>query len=200
MPAGVVGVLPMSCASDGPLCVPEPAFAKRLCDGAYPDVGLVLLAKDAPFTRMYVAGDVEAWNADGGRSARTRLRFDEEVLVLRKRTPPAGGVVVGTGGGFLVMRWDGTCYTLEEAEVTGRKPPAVKHAPIPWRYLAERTRTALLESPKVMTAYQRRGKECKGAVSGEVTKPCEQADGALSAAIVAEVRGGLRVPTPERLP
>ncbi len=190
----------MSCASDGALCTPEPRFAKRLCDGSYPDVGLILLAKDAPFTRMFVASDIDAWNADGGRSARTRLRFDEEVLVLRKRTPPAGGIVVGAGGGFLVMRWDGTCYTLEDAEVTARRPPAAKHAPIPWRYLAERTRTALLESPKILTAYQRRGKECKGATSGEVTRSCESADAALSAAIVAEVRGGLRVPTPERLP
>ena len=197
----VTGVLPMSCASgDGGVCLPEPAFAKRLCEGSYPDVALVLLAKDAPFTRMYMTGDVDAWNADGGKSARTRLRFDEEVLALRKRAAPTGGIVVGSGGGFLVMRWDGNCYTLEDSELTARRPPAVKHAPIAWRYLGERTREALLQSAKVAAAYQRRGKECKGAVSGEVTKACEQADVALSASIVSEVRAGLSVPTPARLP
>ena len=46
----------------------------------------------------------------------------------------------------------------------------------------------------------KRGKECKGAVSGEVTKACETADNGLSSAVVAEIRGGLAIPTPEHLP
>ena len=45
-----------------------------------------------------------------------------------------------------------------------------------------------------------RRKECKGAVSGEVTKACETADNGLSSAVVAEIRGGLAIPTPEHLP
>jgi hypothetical protein len=98
------------------------------------------------------------------------------------------------------MRWDGNCYTLEDAELTTKKPPAPKHAPIPWRLYAEPTKTALLKSPKVLAAYQRRGKECKGAISGEVTRACEQADTALSTAVVAEIRGGMIIPPPERLP
>jgi hypothetical protein len=52
----------------------------------------------------------------------------------------------------------------------------------------------------VLAAYKRRGKECKGASSGEVTKGCEQADVALSAAVVGEVRGGKTIPLPEKLP
>ena len=107
------------------MCVPDLAFVKRMCNGSFPDVALVLMAKDAPFTRMYMKGDVDGWNADGGASARARLRFDEEMLVLRRRTPPAGGIVVGSGGaGYLVMRWDGNCYTLEDAELTTKKPAA----------------------------------------------------------------------------
>jgi hypothetical protein len=191
----------MSCASNAGVCVPEAAFVKRLCDGSFPDVGLVLMSKDAPFTRMYLKGDVDGWNADGGASARARLRFDEEVLVLKRRQPPANGVVVGNGGaGFLVMRWDGTCYTLEEAELTSKRPAAPKHAPIPWRFYGERTKQALLEDPRILAAYQRRGKECKGAMTGEVSRACEQADSALSAAVVGEVRAGLSVPTPEKIP
>jgi hypothetical protein len=123
------------------------------------------------------------------------------MLVLRRRTPPANGIVVGSGGaGYLVMRWDGNCYTLEDAELTAKKPPSPRHASIPWRLLSDRTKTSLLESPKILAAYQRRGKECKGAISGEVTKACEQADAALSAAVVNEIRGGLSVPPPEHLP
>jgi hypothetical protein len=181
--------------------VPDSAFVKRMCNGSFPDVALLLMGKDTAFVRMFMKADVDGWNADGGASARARLRFDEEMLVLRRRTPPANGIVVGSGGaGYLVMRWDGNCYTLEDPELTTKKPPAPRHASIPWRLFSERTKDALLKSPKVLAAYQRRGKECKGALSGEVTRACEQADTALSAVIVAEVRGGLVIPTPEHLP
>ena len=195
--------VPSACASaDSPVCVPDFAFVKRMCNGSFPDVALLLMAKDTPFTRMFMKGDVDGWNADGGASARARLRFDEEMLVLRRRSPPAGGIVVGSGGaGYLVMRWDGNCYTLEDTELTTKKPAGVaKHASLPWRLYAEKTKAALLGKPKVLGAYQKRGKECKGVVSGEVSKACEQADAALSAAVVAEIRGGATIPTPEHLP
>jgi hypothetical protein len=200
--APAVAGIPTKCASpDAPLCTPDSAFVKRMCNGSFPDVALVLLGKDTPFVRMYMKGDVEGWNADGGASARAKLRFDEELLVLRRRSPPANGIVVGSGGaGYLAMRWDGNCYTLEDNELTTKKPSAPKVAPIPWRLYSEGTKNALLASPKILAAYQRRGKECKGATSGEVTRACETADTALSTTIVAEIRGGLAIPTPEHLP
>lgn len=146
-------------------------------------------------------GDVDGWNADGGGSARARLRFEEEMLVLKRRSPPANGIVMGSGGaGYLVMRWDGNCYTLEDGELTTKRPAGPKTPPIPWRLLAESTKDALLKSPKILAAYQRRGKECKGAISGQVTLACEKADTAVSEAIVAEIRGGLVLPAPARLP
>lgn len=190
----------MSCAKDDAICVPDASFVKRLCDGSFPDVALVLLSKEAPFTRMYLRGDLDGWNAEGGASARARLSLDEEVLVLRRRAAPKNGIVVGAGGGYLVMRWDGNCYTVDDGEVTAKRPPTPKHAPLAWRFYDERTKDALLQSPKVLAAYQRRGKECKGATSGEVSRACEQADAALSAAVVAEVRSGTSVPTPSKLP
>lgn len=200
--APAVHGVPRTCAVAGaPVCVPDAAFVRRMCNGSFPDVALLLMAKGAPFTRMYMLGDVDGWNADGGASARARLRFAEEMLVLRRRTPPSNGIVVGSGGaGYLVMRWDGNCYTLEDTELTTRRPASPRHAPMPWRFYAEPTKDALLKSPKILAAYQRRGKECKGAVSGVVSRACERADTALSEAIVAEVRGGLELPTPEHLP
>jgi hypothetical protein len=200
-PPAAAGV-PTKCASpEAAVCAPDGAFVKRMCNGSFPDVALVLMAKDTPFVRMYMTGDVDGWNADGGANARARLRFDEEMLVLRRRTPPANSIVVGSGGGgYLVMRWDGNCYTLEDQELTTKKPPTPKYAPIPWRLFAEPTKNALLESPKVLAAYQKRGKECKGASSGDVSRACETADAALSSAIVAEIRGGLAIPTPDRVP
>ena len=198
--------VPTRCASpEAAICVPDSAFVKRMCNGAFPDVALVLMGKDTPFVRVFMKGDVDGWNADGGASARARLRFDEEVLVVRRRTAPRAhdGIVVGSGGGgYLVMRWDGNCYTLEDGDVTTKRPPSPKVPPIPWRRLEDRTKDALRKSPggRVLAAYQKRGKECKGALSGEVTRACEQADTALSNAVIAEIRGGLTLPVPEHLP
>lgn len=193
--------VPTTCVRPGEEpCVPDASFAKRLCDGAFPDVALHLFAKEAPFSRVYLRGDLDGWNADGGASARARLFLDEEVVVLRRRSAPKNGIVVGAGGGYLVTRWDGNCYTLEDGEVSTKAPRAPRHAPVPWRFLEEATRNALLARPKVLAAFQKRGKECKGAVSGDVSKACEQADAALSAAVVAEVRAGIALPTPARLP
>lgn len=200
-PAAASTGVPLSCASqDGNVCLPDAGFVKRVCNGSYPDVALLLFSKDTPFTRVYLRSDIDGWNAEGGASARAKLFYDEEVLALRRREAPKNGIVVGAGGGWLVMRWDGNCYTVEDSEVSTKKPPSPKHALMPYRFYGERTKTALLESEKVLAAYKRRGKECKGATSGDVTKPCEQADVALSAAIVAEIRGGKTIPLPEKLP
>jgi hypothetical protein len=193
--------VPTECATNDGVCVPDAEYVKKLCSGNYPDVALMLMAKGSPFTRMYMRSDVDGWNADGGSSTRAKLAFDEEVLVLRKRAASTKGIVVGSGGGgYLVMRWDGNCYTLEDGEVTARKPPAAKNGPIPWRFYSERTRDALMKSAKVSSAVERRGKECKGATRGDVSKACEQADSALSSAVVAEIRSGVAIPEPERRP
>jgi hypothetical protein len=190
--------IPTECAGPDP-CVPDAGFVKKLCSGSYPDVALVLLGK-TPFARMFLRTDVDGWNADGGTSTRARLHLDEEVLVLKRRAAAPNGIVVGAGASFLVMRWDGNCYTLEEGELTTKRPPAVKYGPIPWRFYSERTKDALLKSPKVLSAFQKRGKECQGASTGEVSRACEVADTALSGAVVGEVRGGLELPTPDHRP
>ena len=180
-------------------CVPEADFVKRMCNGMFPDVALILFAKGSPFTRGYLKGDVDGWNADGA-SARAKLLFDEEVLVLRKRDSGKGGMQVSGSGGYQVMRWDGYCYTLEEGSLATRAPAKPKTSAIPWRFMENSTKDALLADAGVKTAYEKRGKECKGAVSGDVTAACQKADEALSAAIVKAVRDGISVPTPGKLP
>ncbi|HEY2369088.1 MAG TPA: hypothetical protein VGH87_21980 [Polyangiaceae bacterium] len=192
-------MIPGGCASNDP-CVPDAVFVRRLCNGSFPDVALLLMSKTMPFAHAYLRGDVDGWNAEGGASARAKLKFDEEVLLLKKRSGNTGGIQVSGTGGYLVMRWDGNCYTLADDEVTSRKPPAAKFAPIQWRYLADATKNGLLDNEQVKSAYDRRGKECKGAVSGDVTLSCQKADEALSASVVSAVRAGASVPTPERIP
>lgn len=185
---------------DSGLCLPDPAFVARLCDGSFPDAALVMFGGKSLFSRVYLKGDMEGWNADAGKSARAKLKFQEEVLVLKRRTAPKNGIVVGAGGGFLVMRWDGNCYTLDDGEVSTTRPASPKNAPIAWHLLEPATKDALLASPRVLAAFQKRGKECKGVTSGEVSKACEVADGALTAAVIDEVRKGIALPTPSKLP
>jgi hypothetical protein len=192
-------IIPGGCASNDP-CVPDAVFTKRLCDASFPDVALLLMSKSMPFTHAYLRGDVDGWNAEGGASARAKLKFDEEVLLLKKRSGQSNGIQVSGTGGYQVMRWDGNCYTLAEDEVTTHKPPVAKWAPVVWRFLAPATKDALLDNAQVKAAYDKRGKECKGAVSGDVTSACEKADADLSAAVVSAVRSGVVVPTPPRIP
>lgn len=190
-----------TCAvKDDGLCLPDPAFVARLCDGSFPDAALVMFGGKSLFSRVFLKGATEGWNADAGKSARAKLFFQEEVLVLKRRAAPKNGIVVGAGGGYLVMRWDGNCYTLDDGEVTTSKPASPKNAPIAWHLLEPPTKDALLKSPAVLAAFQKRGKECKGVTSGAVSKACESADAALTAAVVDEVKKGIVLPIPAKLP
>jgi hypothetical protein len=189
--------MPDACAPGDPdTCVPGSSFADHVCAASRPDVGLALFAKGSPWTRLYLKGDVDGWNAEGG-SVRARLAFDEEVIVLKKRAPATGGaMMVGTATSYQVMRWDGNCYSLDDGELTRRRPPHAKHPSIPWKYLSEGIRGALMNDGGVKSAYAKRTKECKGVTMGDVSLACVQADTAFSDAIVAAVQAGFPLPTP----
>ena len=203
--------LPTACAAEGSikdtkLCMPERAYAKKLCTGTYPEVALGLFAKGTPFTRVYLAGDVDAWNASGGRTHRAKLAFDEEIIVLATNAAAATGGIVMTGaqGSYDVLRWDGTCVSVMEGELTTKRPPAPKPADVSFSHLEETTRHALLETPKVKAAHAALGKACVvSATSGPRAtdkQACEKADKAFSVAIVDAVRGGAALPSPARRP
>jgi hypothetical protein len=194
--------IPTKCATEeGKLCLPPPEFVKRLCQGYHPDVAFAMLAKGTPFTRGYLARTTEAWNASGGASSSGKLVLDEEVLVLSHRVPDTGGMVVsGSGGGYDVLRWDGTCASLMAEEVRFRVPAKPKSAPIPWKDLPVKTREALEADEKVGQAVAERRKECKGATMGSVSDKCEKADKKMSAVIVEHLRSGGTVPAPAPLP
>ncbi len=187
----------LECAKDGPkdLCVPDHETAKRICGATSPDLALALFHPKTPFSRAYLTRDTEAWNAAGGAQSKGKLSFDEEVLVVQKRE--ASGIIVGQGGGVDVLRWDGSCASLQGEEITSRRPPKAKAATVSWREIGGATRDALLKDEKVQAAYEKRRKECKGVVTGVVSLTCVRADAALSTALVEAVRGGLAAPLPE---
>ncbi|HVH45671.1 MAG TPA: hypothetical protein VM925_25125 [Labilithrix sp.] len=199
--------MPTECESETSLkrtkvCLPPEAFAKKLCGGIYPEVALTLFAKGTPWTRIWLAGDVEAWNAAGGRTHPATLAFDEEVIVLSRRGPRPGATIVvsGASASYDVLRWDGTCVSVMEGEVTTRRPPSPKAASIPWGRLDEPTRRALLASPKVKTSHESLDKACGSGASPADKKTCEKADQAFAKAVASFVRGGVELPPPSRRP
>ena len=198
--------LPTTCGAEGSikdvkLCLPEATFAKKMCSNSYPDVALGMFGKGTPWTRIYLAGDVEAWNASGGRTHRAKLAFDEEVLVLGKHGAGGGGIVMtGAQASYDVLRWDGSCVSVMEGEITTRRPPAPKPADVTFSRLEESTRHALLATPKVKSTHEALFKACTSVSSATEKKACEKADKAFSTAIVEAIRSGASLPAPGRRP
>ncbi len=187
---------------DTKACLPPGVFAKKLCGGIYPEVALTMFARGTPWTRIWLAGDVEAWNASGGLTHRAKLAFDEEVIVLSRHSAGGGGGIVMTGAmaSYDVLRWDGTCVSVMEGELTTRRPPAPKPASVPWSRLEETTRRALLASPKVKATHDSLDKACGAVSSPAEKKSCEKADRAFTTAVADFVRSGAPLPTPARRP
>lgn len=185
---------PTACAGSAEPCTPPERFVEKLCQTQRTDAALVLFAKSSPWTRGYLTRDTEAWNASGGGTSRGKLIFDEEVIVLRKRE--ASGMIVGQGSNFDVLRWDGSCATLANEELTMKKPPRAKTPAIGWRNLSGPTRDALMADSKIAALYDKRRKECKGVTSGDVSMACVKAEAALDSGIVAFVREGGAIPIP----
>ena len=200
------GPLPTTCGTeatikDAKLCMPAPAYAKKLCTATYPEVALGLFGKGTPWTRIYLAGDVEAWNASGGRTHRTKLGFDEEIIVLAKHGANGGGIMMtGAQASYDVLRWDGSCVSVMEGEITTRRPPTPKPAEIQFSRLEESTRHALLASPRVKATHEALFKACTSVSCASEKKACEKADKAFASAIVDAVRSGASLPAPGRRP
>jgi hypothetical protein len=143
----------------------------------------------------------KAWNASGGASDAGFVEFDEEVVVLRVRKADLGGMQVsGAGSSYDAIRWDGSCVTLAEEELTLSTPPAPKAHKVEFRFLENHIQEALRGDETINKAYLDRRNECKGATSGAVSLKCEKADSKLSESIVKYVRAGGKIPEPEKLP
>jgi hypothetical protein len=201
-PAAAGGGIPKECAKKGDTCFPPKKFVEKLCAASFPGVALYLFANGSPWSRGYLRGKTKAWNASGGASDNeSYLEFDEEVLVLAERKADLGGMQVsGAGASYDALRWDGSCVTLSAQEMTLDKPPTPKTPKIDWRFLDDNVQEALRTDADVNEAFQARRKECKGAVSGDVSLKCVKADDKLSVVIVKAIRGGLKLPEPTKLP
>ncbi len=196
--------LPTECANDdAEMCLPPKRFMLALCDGDYPSVGLWLFNNGSPWARGYLTGKTKAvYASTSGGSTGEMMSIDEEVLVLRKHSSGnTGGIVVsGASGAYDVMRWDGSCATVEDGLIRFDAIPRPKTARIIWSTLEVDIRDALKEDEVIRKAYIKLRKECKGVTMGDVSAKCEKADGALSKILAEHVRENGGVPTPKKIP
>lgn len=198
----VVGV-PTKCVKETPVCDPGKKFVKKLCNDSFPSLALNMFSGGTPWTRAYLAvRDVEPVNAFGGLSGGEHLTLDEEVIVLfQTMSKDPNAMQVSGSGSYQVLRWNGTCATLQEGELRMQRPPKPKAAKVTWRFLEEPTREALRKNETITETYRARKKACRGATMGEVSDKCEKFDKKLHETVVSVVReGSIELPTPEKLP
>ena len=188
--------LPKSCSTQGNFCAPPGDFVERLCGNKYPDLAIVWFAKGTPWTRRYVKlPAVEPRNTTGGPSSEAKLVKGEEVLML-KQHGGGGAIKVSGAVDYDVLRWDGTCASLSDLEMTERAPSQPTTAPIVWRYLDARVQAALFKDPAIEKAQFVETKACKGSTGSACTNAIHN----LSIAIASAVRKGIDLPAPGRTP
>ncbi len=192
----VVSVLPTTCANRKQ-CIPPEEFARATCHGRYPSMAIAMFEKHTPWQRLYLkAVTLEAVNAYGDRSTTAPMVFGEEVIVLRSASPLSSGKLQVSSSDIDVLRWDGTCTTVAR-ELFSATPMPNTVQPIEWRYLEDSFQAALLKSKYVAITYERLRFACNG--SSDAAK-CRKATERLNEAIGVAVRGGIVLPTPEKLP
>lgn len=189
--------LPTACG-DGPICALPADFAERLCAGAYPEVALRLFSPTTPWKRAYLQRSFKAWHV-GGRGELRDLRAGEEVLIARANR----GADQDLGGrAFDVLRWDGTCVSLMEDEISFRKPPSAAVANIAWKKLEPAYQSAFFEDRHLesLRAAQARACEAAGVDKEPAKSKCELATRQLSMAMAQSVGKGKELPPPASIP
>lgn len=192
------------CTSDSEECLPPATWVDKLCSGVHPEVALHMFRGGSPWKRIYSRSRAPAYNAAGGPSSDERVEKGEELIALRRNgdavSSSPGAMIVGDTAGYDLLRWNGSCVTLQDGEFSTNPPRRREHARVEWRWLGDQVRTALTSDGTVKEAYVARRKECKGATFGSVTKKCVEREDSLVTAIVDYVRSGGSLPEPsERL-
>lgn len=192
--------VPSRCVVRKGACMPPIRWAEKLCKGGvYQDVALYMFRSGTPWTRFYMRTGLNAVNGWGPTVAED-LVAREEVIPINYRRQSESFQVEGSEGTFDVLRWNGSCVTLDANEITSDTPPRPRHSRVDWRELSEDMQTALLEDGEVESVYQARRRECKGASIGRVTKACEDLDRKLVEVVASYVRTAEQLPKPKNHP
>jgi hypothetical protein len=180
--------------------MPPIRWAEKLCSGGvYQDLALYMFRSGTPWTRFYMVTGLNAVNGWGPTVAEN-LVSREEVIPINYRRVSQSFEVEGSLGTFDVLRWNGSCVTLDVGEVTKDAPHSPRNSRVEWKSMSEQMQDALLRDAKVESVYSARRKECKGASIGRVTKQCEVLDRELVDVIARYVRSADRLPEPDEYP
>lgn len=190
--------LPTACAEGTP-CVPPRDFAGRVCEGVYPEVALHMFAPKTPWKRAYLLKSFQAWHV-GGHGDMRELRVNEEVLLLS--VSRGGGEMQLGGKAFDVLRWDGTCVSLMEDEITFQKPAGAVPANIAWKKLEPTYQAAFSEERSIESLRGAQARTCESpAAEQEPGKSkCELARRQLSLAIAQSIGRGKALPALSSVP
>lgn len=191
--------VPSQCVQRMGACMPPITWAESVCQEVYPDLALYMFRKGTPWTRYYMRTGLNAVNG-WGPTVDEDLVFQEEVIVINHRLRKDALDVEGSAGTFDVIRWNGSCVTLDVNEVTPKQPRRPKHSRVDFRALGEAMQEALLNDETIKQTYRERRKECRGASIGRVTKRCEVLDGQLGDVIAEYVRESSELPLPSAAP
>jgi hypothetical protein len=185
--------IPTECAASDPkVCTPPTSFVDRLCQSKSADVALAMFRKSTPWTRAYLRRDTDAWYMGARRSSPVKLVIDEEVIVVASRSGASGGIQVSGSGSYDVYRWDGQCVSVMADEVSLRRPPAPRSAPIVWKSLNDATRGALLDDRGIKSRHEHLQRDhCADESS---TPRCTEETAALIRLIADYVRRGGKLP------
>ncbi len=190
--------LPTAC-SDGPVCVPPKDFAERVCAGAYPEVALHMFMPKTPWKRAYILRSFQAWHV-GGHGDMRELRANEEVLLLSVSRGGGDGQLGGKA--FDVVRWDGTCVSLMEDEITFQKPSGAVPANIAWKKLAPSFQAVFAEDKGIDMLRSTQARLCDSPAADQEPgkSKCELARRQLSLAIAQSVGHGKTLPELSSVP
>lgn len=195
--------LPTECVKGVEPCATPSKFVEQVCRGRYPDLALSMFSKGTPWRRGYLKVEtLEPVNMYDGERGEEWLKFGEEVLVLRTRGPGGhGGVQVSGPTDVDILRWDGTCATIRQEMLAPYPTNTTVFTPrIAWKYLDEPTQEALLGDQWVKNTSAKERPACRGSTMKSPDAACDKASRKLTEAITVALRGGLAVPTPEKLP
>ena len=180
--------------------MPPISWAERLCQGGiYQDVALYMFQSGTPWTRFYMRTGLNAVNG-WGPTLSEDLVYAEEVIPINYRAQTADFMVEGSEGTYDVLRWNGSCVTLDFSEITSQRPSAPQHSRVEWKELSEPMQHALLEDSEVERVYRSRRRECKGATIGRVSAECVRLDNELVKVIARYVRRTESLPQPAQYP
>jgi len=194
--------LPTQCTHVRDICVPPPEFVDRLCRHTSPDVAVYMMGPKQPWTHRYVrVTEAQAVNPISGRAGEVRLTFGEEIIILRYKTGAReGGIQVSGTERYEVLRWDGSCATLEEGEFVEKVPKhQLRHVAPTWQRLGDKYRAALMENSAVAEAEATKEADCKGVGLGRPPK-CHKAIENLNRVVAETVHDGFELPPPESIP